>query len=190
MAQIVAPAVKFLSLAKARTEENSSAFALLYGAEKHGVCIGLLRQELDTLIRLCYLWQPTTSDEEAARLMSLTLEGQEWKILGPKGKLERLTDRRMVDLASHLGGWEQLIYKFGCKLIHLSDAHLYETEDPVALLPVEDRTALVGYLSSYHGYAGSTSSIQQVISYLPQIMQKLQSNIGFYIAELEVRFCG
>jgi hypothetical protein len=181
---------QFLSLVKARSEENAAAFALLHANKLHGVCIGLLRQELDTLIRLCYLWQSSTSDEEALRLMSLSINGQEWKILGPKGKFERLGDKKMVGLASHLGGWEQLIYNFGCKLIHLSNAHLYETEDPVALMSEQEQEALTGYLRSYHGHSGNAASIKEVIYYLPKVMEKLGGNVGFYVEQLEERFRG
>jgi hypothetical protein len=178
----------FLSLVNARSKETFAAFTLLYSGKLHGVCIGLLRQELDTLIRLCYLWQSSTSDEEAWRLMSLSIDGQEWKIVGPKGKLERLGDKRMVNLASHLGGWEQLIYDFGCKLIHLSNAHLYETTDPIALMPEQEQEALVGYLRSYHGYSGKAASIKEVIYYLPKVTEKLSGNVNFYVEELEERF--
>lgn len=176
---------QFISQIKARSTENRKAFEILYPAETYGVCIGLLRQELDTLIRLCYLWHPDTSSKEALKLIELSVQGEEWGRVNAKGKKIRIQDREMINLAEHLGGWEQLIYNIGCKLIHLSKFHLYKTEDPVALLSQEDQDAIAGYLTSYHGYEGGTISMKIFVQYMPNVMEKLFSNVEFYMEELE-----
>ena len=44
----------------------------------------------------------------------------------------------MVDLAQGLHGWTQLVYRFGCSFIHLSDLHDYQARDPFNLLRFED----------------------------------------------------
>ena len=46
---------KFSAQINARTLENTEAFEVLFDKQLYGVCIGLLRQELDTLMRLTYL---------------------------------------------------------------------------------------------------------------------------------------
>jgi len=53
----------FVSVVRARSIENNDAFELLYKSKFYTVCIGLLRLELDTLLRLCFLWRPETASE-------------------------------------------------------------------------------------------------------------------------------
>ena len=181
-------ATNFLGQAEARSQEHRDAFNLLFAAKLYGVCVGLLRQELDTLIRLCYLWRLDTSNAEAVRLMQLSIDGSDWKITNAKGKIVRVRDREMVELATHLGGWEKVIYEFGCKLIHLSDAHLYRTQDPLRILTDADRMAIVGYLRSYHSYPGQSVSFHDLIDYLPKVFEKLAGNVSFYVEELRARY--
>jgi hypothetical protein len=99
----------FLDQVKNRSIENKKAFQLLFESKLYGVAIGILRQELDSLIRLSYLWLPETSVEVAQSLIEKSVRGDKWKVVNHNGKDIPLTDRGMVDLASHLGGWEQLI---------------------------------------------------------------------------------
>jgi len=180
--------VQFLSQARSRSKENSDSLELLHQHGKYGVCIGLLRQELDTLIRLSYLWHEDTSEEEAIRLMQQSVAGTLWSKLTPNGKTIRITDREMVNLASHLGGWELAIYEFGSKLIHLSDFHLYDSIDPVAGLTAEAREMLGGYMAFHHGWRGTDLTFKDLIDNLPKIMKKLTDNVEFYIEELEERY--
>ena len=90
----------------------------------------------------------------------------------------------MVDLASHLGGWEQIIYSFGSKLIHLSDFHLYQCKDPLLKCSVSEREEILDYLRKYHEYPHEDISLAGVIDYLPKVMEKLTGNVEFYIEEL------
>lgn len=46
---------RFYKQVTERTLENKNAFKVLFDQQLYGVCIGLLRQELDTLIRLVYI---------------------------------------------------------------------------------------------------------------------------------------
>ena len=96
----------------------------------------------------------------------------------------KLTDREMLNLADHLGGWEQIIYSFGCKLIHLSDYHMYLTRDPFDLISESEKNQIIGYLSSYHQYPDSDIDFEKLKGYLPNIMEKLSGNVEFYIEEL------
>lgn len=66
-------AESFLAGAKARSLENRKSFGLLYDQGCHGVCIGLMRQELDTLLRLSFLWRPETAADVAVSLMEKTV---------------------------------------------------------------------------------------------------------------------
>jgi hypothetical protein len=58
----------------------------------------ILRQELDSLIRVLYLL--AISDlEERNRLMACTINGERWKITTPKGKQTVVTDAMMVEVS-------------------------------------------------------------------------------------------
>lgn len=179
------PFSEFLGQVQGRTKENVKAFNVLYPEGLYGVCIGLLRQELDTLLRLCYLWHSQTSDAEAKRLVEMSAKGEQWTQITSKGKEIRLADRTMVNLASHLGGWEQIIYSFGSKLIHLSDFHLYQSSDPLLKCSASEREEIRDYLSQYHEYPYEDATLAGVIEYLPKVMDKLTGNVEFYIEELE-----
>ncbi len=129
----------FLSQAKQRSNENEKSFKLLVDNECYGVAIGLLRQELDTLIRLCYLWSPETTNDVANSLIEKSVNGEQWRVVNHNGKSVKVFERDMLDLSSSLGGWENVIYSFGCKLIHLTDYHLYKTEDPFTKIEEIDK---------------------------------------------------
>jgi hypothetical protein len=179
----------FLSQAKARSDENQSAFELLMDQKLYGVAIGLLRQELDTLVRLSYLYLPETPLQTAMSLMQMSVDGKQWTKVNHNGKEVKITDRNMLDLSGHLGGWENVIYKFGCKLIHLSDYHLYMTRDPFDSVGVEEKQEIIGYLSFYHKYPDQTITFEALIEYLPKVMEKLNRNVNFYIEEIPMMMC-
>lgn len=178
----------FVSQARARSSENAAAFSCLYERGLYGVCIGLLRQELDTLLRASYLWHEDTDPEEARRLFRMSADGEQWTTLSPKGRPIRLTDKEMLDVASHLGGWEQLVYVVGCRLIHLSSSHLYRVNDPMAALEAHDRAKITSYLREFHGASSPELSFEDVVRLLPSVMQKLVSNVNFYLGELKERY--
>ncbi len=181
---------KFLSQVSSRSAENQNAFRLLYESQLYGVAIGLLRQELDSLIRISYLWLPETPVAVANSLIEKSVRGEIWKVVNHNGKEVKLSDRDMLNLANHLGGWEQYIYSFGCKLIHLSDYHLYWDSDPFDSISQSDKEMIVSYLKSYHQYPKSDIDFHDLIDYLPKIMEKLSSNVAFYIEELPEKMNG
>ena len=65
----------FLSQAKNRSLENQKAFQLLVDSGLFGVAIGILRQELDTLIRLSYLYLDETAINTAHALIEKSING-------------------------------------------------------------------------------------------------------------------
>lgn len=180
----------FLDQVKNRSIENKRAFRLLFESNLYGVAIGILRQELDSLIRLSYLWIPETSVEVAQSLVEKSVSGDKWKVVNHKGKEVKLTDRDMLNLASHLGGWEQTIYMFGCKLIHLSDYHLYLDKDPFETIPQSEKEEIIGYLLAYHNYPKTDICFDDLVDYLPKVMDKLSDNVEFYIEELPDKMAG
>lgn len=89
----------------------------------------LLRQELDSMIRVIYLLA-VKDPHERSRLIKATLRGERWKVQTARGKFRDVTDREMVDLAQGLQGWTQSVYRFGCAFVHLSDFHNHLVQNP------------------------------------------------------------
>ena len=107
---------------------------LLSGARLAGQMVSVLRQELDSMIRVIYLLSQNT--DRRNQLIDAAANGEKWSQAGSRAKV---TDKEMVDLAQSLQGWTQSVYKFGCAFIHLSGLHDYNDRDPLAQLPVEER---------------------------------------------------
>jgi hypothetical protein len=63
---------KYISLIKNRSEENQKALALLVSQRLFGNCISILRQELDSFVRVIYLGQISDFNERE-RLMNQTM---------------------------------------------------------------------------------------------------------------------
>ena len=119
----------FIELIKKRSDENEKSMNALFEQQLIGNCISILRQELDTFIRIIYLGlEPNLAEKE--RLMKSTLNGEKWKSLTVNNKLKNVTDREMVDLSTQVKGYVEYVYKFGCSFIHLSDYHNYKKENP------------------------------------------------------------
>lgn len=46
---------KFCNIVKKRSEENAKTIKLLYENQLYGNCVGILRQELDSMVRVLFL---------------------------------------------------------------------------------------------------------------------------------------
>lgn len=179
---------QFLAGGIARSVENAKAFDCLYSSHCYIVCIGLMRQELDTLLRLAFLWRPETDSEIAIELMRRTVTtGKKWSYQD-NGKTILLTDKKMLEFAHFLGGWEKIAYAFGCKAIHLSDLHGYQISDPFEKADLETKSEIIKYLSIYHGYGENDLIFEGLVEYLPQVMEKISANVNFYYEELNERY--
>lgn len=154
----------------------------------HGVlspAFSILRQELDSIIRVIYLLQ-IADLAERLRLIQSTLRGERWKVPTQKGKFREVTDREMVDISQRLQGWTQSVYRFGCAFVHLSDFHNHLTEDPFHRLALAERQDILAHMRSYHG--GPTSNnpdMKEIAEYLPRVFDKIADNLGCYLKELE-----
>ena len=174
--------VTFCDLIRSRSDENKRAINILSicGNTPIGPSFSILRQELDSMVRVMYLLNMKSLDERR-KMISQTLNGEQWTIKTEKGKERKVTDKEMVDIANDLNGWALYVYKFGCSFIHLSNFHNYLSENPVLMLSDSEKEDIISYMKNYHEYHPDTLEIQEVCRYLPQIFDKISSNLDYYI---------
>ena len=176
----------FCTMIRNRSGENRKAMQCF--SWPHGVlspALSILRQELDSMIRVIYLL--TIKDLiERQRLIESTLRGEKWKIRTDKGRLRNVTDREMVDLSQQLQGWTQSVYKFGCAFIHLSDAHNHLTENPFDKLSKLEQQDILAHMRFYHrGPDHDNPDMSELALFVPMIFEKISSNLECYLKQLE-----
>lgn len=174
---------EFISIVESRSDENKKSIELLFEANLISNCISILREELDSFIRVIYLGK--SDMPERMRLITQFLEGNEMKIENNKGKMCRLTDRKMVDIADESFGYVDYVYRFGCSFIHLSTSHDYRNQDPFDRLVYSDKKNIIDYLNSYHGYPlTSDLTIDNFQPYILKVFNKISSNMLNHLKEL------
>ncbi len=167
-----------------RSREHHDA---MFEANRRGwrsIAIGILRQELDSMVRVIYLL--STQDRVArTKLVQAAIRGEKWRTPTAKGKLQNVADKHMVDLAQTLNGWTRSVYRFGCGFIHLSDFHDYHARDPFQALPSEERESIAYHLRTYHGGCASPdSSFEEIARYIPRFLDKISGNLRCYLEKL------
>jgi len=176
----------FCTMIRNRSVENRRAMHSF--SAPHGVlspAFSILRQELDSMIRVIYLLQIADLTERS-RLISATLMGEKWKVPTPKGKFRDVTDREMVDISQQLQGWTQSVYRFGCAFVHLSDFHNHHVRNPFQRLTEAERQDVLSHMRHYHGASlHENSDMRELSQYLPQVFDKIADNLRCYVDELE-----
>jgi hypothetical protein len=171
----------FLRQVRSRSYEHQQAMRLLAQAHLAGQMVSVLRQELDSMVRVIYLL--TQRPERRELLIEASVTGKQWSREGAKA---RVTDKEMVDLAQTLQGWTQSVYKFGCAFIHLSSLHDYNDRDPLEQLPEPERNDILEHCRHYHGGPSINSTgFNALVPFLPRVLEKIASNLEFYLAALE-----
>src|SRR5437879_5017325 len=168
---------------RARSSEHREAIHLVHGRRLLSQMVAILRQELDSMVRVIYLLS-IADKPYRQQLVDASVKGAKWTA---KGKSACITDREMVELAQSLHGWRQSVYKFGCAFIHLSSFHDYEHRDPLLALPKNEKAAILKHMHAYHG--GPTVSdptFEDLLPYLPQVFEKVASNLECYVKQLKV----
>ena len=152
-----------------------------------GMMSSILRQELDSMVRVIYLLN--ISDlEERNRLIVQMLNGEVWTVLTDKGKSKKVTDKDMVELANNLQGWTLSVYKFGCSFIHLSKYHDYSDENPFDLLSSEEQKSILKHMRYYHGGPKNSSpNFDEFVTYFPSVFDKISGNLECYLNDLELK---
>lgn len=166
----------WVRLAKRRSSENSDAMAFFVSGRSMSGAFGILRQELDTLVRAMFLLRQRMEVREM--LISQTLSGEKWRL--PDGSL--ITDREMVDLATELEGWSEYVYKLGCAFIHLSDLHSGEDADLAARLSEEQVRDIQRYVRHYHGVEISDDvRLAELFAVSSGVFRKISGNLDCYL---------
>lgn len=174
---------RFCSVLRKRSSEHAEAMSRMN--DLPGMMASILRQELDSMVRVIYLL--TISDMvERKRLINQTLNGEIWTVLTENGKNKKITDRDMVELSNKLQAWTLSVYKFGCAFIHFSNFHDYSNENPFAFLDPEEQSNILDHMRHYHGGPDSnTPSFEEFSSYFPRVFKKISENLECYIKDLE-----
>lgn len=163
---------KYISLIQNRSEENKKSLNLLFPQGLFGNCISILRQELDSFIRVMYLGRISDFDERE-RLMNQTLLGEKWTVLTPNNKWKQITDKDMVEKANEFYGYIQYVYKFGCASIHLSDFHDYATKNPFEKLSDIEKYDIKNYLNTYHNFPVENElTVENISDHIPDVLRK------------------
>lgn len=137
------------------------------------------------MVRAIYLLQ-ISDRSERLRLMESTLNNEPWTKPTKNGKMAKITDRDMVELAATLQGWTLSVYKFGCAFIHLSNLCDYHTTDPFIALSQTEQNDILTHLRYYHGGPhGSFIQFNDIILYLPLIHTKIRDSLMCNIGDLE-----
>lgn len=173
----------FCNNIRQRSNEHKSAIKRI--ADLPAIMASILRQELDSMVRVIYLL--SISDlEERKKLMAQTIEGKKWTIETKKGKQHKITDREMVELSNQLQGWTKSVYKFGCAFIHLSNFHAYKSKNPFESLHATEKEDILCHMRFYHGGPNSNSpSFEEFTTYFPMVFEKITSNLEYYLDRLE-----
>lgn len=164
---------------KRSTEHKMATMAL----HSHGITsqvMSILRQELDSMVRVIYLLHVKDIPYRNS-LIKAAVEGQQWT---EKGKKKKITDRDMVNLAQTLQGWTESVYRFGCAFIHLSSFHDYQDRDPMAMISEHERKDIIAHITAYHG-APHGEKFQDLLPLLPMVFDKISDNLEYYLGSLE-----
>lgn len=171
----------FLRQVRSRSNEHLQAMRLLAQAHLAGQMVSVLRQELDSMVRVIYLLAQDT--ERRDLLIEASVKGEKWF---QERSRAAVTDREMVDLAQTLQGWTQSVYKFGCAFIHLSGLHDYNDRDLLSQLPSQERSDILEHCRHYHGGpVADDADFGALVQYLPRVLEKIASNLECYLEALE-----
>ena len=170
----------FCRQVRQRSTENRKAVQRLSGL--HGQIVSILRQELDSMVRIIYLLS-ISDRKRRTELIEASVEGREWTHANSR---KRITDREMVDLANELQHWTRSVYRFGCAFIHLSSFHDYRERDPMEMITEEERRAILDHMRYYHaGPVGDHPSFREMVPYLPAVLEKISGNLECCVKSLE-----
>lgn len=169
---------RFCNIVKNRSDENAKTIKLLYENKLYGNCVGILRQELDSMIRVLFL----LTCEQPKRMMFVkqTLNNEKWH----DGK-RTITDFLLLKNIFRMYGWARNVYLFGCSFIHLSACHNYVQEDPFLKLPKEEYDAIKNFMVQYHNFPKEQDiTFITMQPFLLNVFEKISGNLKYHLEDL------
>ncbi len=171
----------FARQVRRRSQEHSQAVDLLAREGLVAPSVAILRQEVDSLIRVIFMLAQPPAYREA--LVRTSIKGERWRRLNNRSVV---TDREMVELSVELIGWTRSVYKFGCAFVHLSNLHDYDVTDPLAKLPEGEREDILQHMRYYHGGPQSDRpNLSDLVPFIPMVLKKISDNLDHYLEQLE-----
>lgn len=170
---------QFCRLVRQRSTDNRKAVELLYKNQLYTNIIAILRQELDSMVRVLYVLLQQTESNKIS-LIESCLRGDKWNI----------TDAKMVSEANKLNGWEYLVYKFGCSFVHLSNLCDINAINFSEILSEQERNDIANYINAYHYWDKTEKfpnpfTVDDISSQLLNIFEKITDNLEYYLEKLE-----
>ncbi len=174
------PVDQFCRIIQERSTEHNAAAQLLFPQKLYGQMISILRQELDSMIRIIFL--TTQSPTNRLHYINQTLKNEKWTLPGTR---TQITDRQMVDFANTLYGWPQSVYKLGCAFIHLSVMADYKHTNPFLQLSISEQNDIKQHLHNYHQFPlNEDLSVDTVGPYLLKVIEKVSNNLSYEIQRI------
>lgn len=173
---------QFCRILRERSNEHKNAINLMLQNGLYGQAISILRQELDSMVRVIFLLDESNLSIRS-HFIRQTLNSTKWTL--PNSRTI-VTDRHMVDLANTLFGWTQSVYKLGCAFIHLSPMSDYKNENPFLQLRQDEIDDVKEHLHNYHDFPLTNDlTMVTVTPYLLRVFTKVSDNLEYYISGLE-----
>lgn len=180
------PTEQFCRILRQRSAEHTSAGQLLFDNGLYGQMVSVLRMELDSMVRTIFLLNDPL--DARAHFIAQTLRNEKWSRPNSRATI---TDRQMVDLANNLNGWSNSVYRLGCAFIHLSPMSDYTNAEPFQHLSQFEKDHIKRHLHYYHGFPLSDPINMTTVSpYLLRVLEKVSSNLHYYIELLESQWIG
>ncbi|WP_412517442.1 hypothetical protein K8Z49_01405 [Actinomadura madurae] len=174
----------FCRQVRQRSVEHQEAMPVVIENGWRSISVGILRQELDSMVRVIYL--NSQPPERQTQLLADSVNGERWRSTSGKP----IFDKQMVDNTGISDGWPKMVYRFGCTFIHLSSSHDHMARDPFQALPRHERQIIVDYINYYHRNkpldpVTTDSDFESVHLYVPYILEKISTNLEFELEKLE-----
>ena len=175
----------FCRQVRARSSELQEAMRLVAQRKLTSVMVVILRQELDSMVRVMFLLAQRDRTLRT-QLIEDSVHGRRWRVPTTAGKATFVTDKELVELGESFTGWAGNVYRFGCSYIHLSNLHDHQARDPFQALSVQEREAISAQLNNYHGARLSTESdFAELAQWVPRVLGKISTNLELYLKQLE-----
>jgi hypothetical protein len=164
-----------------RSQENEKALKYLMQEQLYSLIGSIIRLELDSLIRVCYVKSQDAATQEV--LIEQFMQGRRWRY-----ERDLITDKQMVEnMVWTLGlGWAAPIYTIGCAFIHLSPYHDWGNSEPTNNFSQDERAEIIEHIEGHHKIKLSDDfTFFDLVNVAPKVFEKLKSNLRYEIGTQE-----